>query len=455
MERFHNKTNNLFFVLALILLSTGLIFGLAGALEYVVPGISKKYISFEKIRPLHVSSMVFWILTAAMGAVLTFLQEHTGKETRFPKLLKIQFYIFGITFCGILISYLFGVFGGREYWEFHPVFSLPLWVGWVLFLINIFGSIGSFKKQPVYVWMWLTGVVFFLFTYTESNLWLLSWFRSEIVHDMTIQWKSYGSLVGSWNMLIYGSSIYLMDKIAGNQKYSYSNIAFWLYFLGLFNGMFNWGHHIYTLPTFPFVKIIGYAVSMTELILFARIIWFWRESVSTMQKNYHNLSYKFIMSADIWVFVTLGVAICMSVPALNIYMHGTHVVVAHTMGATIGINSMLLFSFIFDRLNGSKTIENNKKSIHLGYWIIQISLPIFFLSLLIAGFIKGFWQLEENRGAYGSMILSLRPYFIVFAVSGTTIIIGFFMVILPAVKGLLRFSPTPLLVENVESKQDF
>lgn len=440
MEQSHSKAINSYFVFALLLLTTGLIFGLAGALEYVVPGISKNYISFEKIRPLHVSSMVFWILTAAMGAVFSFLQEHIGKAVRFPKLLKIQFWIFGLTFTAILISYLFGIFGGREYWEFHPIFIIPVWLGWVLFLINVFSSIGSFKKQPVYVWMWLTGVVFFLFTYTESNLWLLAWFRNEIVHDMTIQWKSYGSLVGAWNMLIYGSSIYLMDKIAGNQKYSFSNIAFWLYFLGLFNGMFNWGHHIYTLPTFDYVKHIAYAVSMTELILFARIIWLWRDSLSSIQKNYHLLSYKFIMAADIWVFITLGLAICMSVPALNIYMHGTHVVVGHTMGATIGINSMLLLSYVFERLKSQNVELSKNKFILIGYWIVQISLPVFFISLVAAGFVKGFWQLNDDRGAYGSMILSLRPYFIVFAVSGTTLAAGFMMIVFPALKSFFQLN---------------
>ena len=73
-------------------------------------------------------------------------------------------------------------------------------------------------------------------------------------------------MVGSWNMLIYGCSIFLMEKISGERKYSRPLVAFVLYFTGLFNLMFNWGHHIYTLPTYPFVKHISYAVSMTELL---------------------------------------------------------------------------------------------------------------------------------------------------------------------------------------------
>lgn len=458
MEPFRSKTTIPFFILALCLLAVGLMFGLFGALEYVFPGSSKNLISFEKIRPLHVSSVVFWILTAAMGGVLTFIQEHTGKALRFPILTKIQFGLFGVTFVAILVSYFFGIFGGREYWEFHPAFTIFIWLGWVLFIVNVFASVKTFKKQPVYIWMWLTGLVFFLFTYTESNLWWLPWFREEIVHDMTIQWKSYGSLVGAWNLLIYGSSIYLMDKISGNTKYSYSALGFWIFYLGLFNGMFNWGHHIYMLPTHDYIKHIGYAVSMTELILFARIIWLWKEQLSTVRKHQHLLPYKFIMAADLWVFITLGLAIAMSVPALHVYMHGTHVVVGHTMGATIGINSMLLMAYVYEVAGKSEWIEKYKKMISSGYLIIQVSLIVFFLSLISAGFVKGFWQLKEEQEAFGIMMQSLKPYFVVFALSGFTLIIGFYMVIFPALKSffsLLKEKETTVQEKKEISKEVF
>ena len=41
------------------------------------------------------------------------------------------------------------------------------------------------------------------------------------------------------------------------------------------------------------------------------------------------------MAADIWIFLTLVLAIAMSIPAINVYTHGTHITVAHTMGATM------------------------------------------------------------------------------------------------------------------------
>ncbi|OJW11552.1 MAG: hypothetical protein BGO53_11500 [Sphingobacteriales bacterium 39-19] len=439
-------TSKLFLVAGLLLLAVGILFGLVGALQYIIPGLFKKYLSFERIRPLHVSSVVFWIIFGAMGGVLTYLQEHTGKKLYSALLLKIQFTIFCLSILAILVSYSFGVFGGREYWEFHPLLALPIAIGWVLFLVNFLKSMGSFRKQPVYVWMWLTGVIFFLFTFAESYLWVFPYFRNNVVNDMTIQWKSYGSMVGSWNMLIYGSSIFLMDKISNTKTYGHSTIAFVLYFTGLFNLMFNWGHHIYTLPTHAYVKHISYAVSMTELFILGRIIYLWRASLSTAKKHFYSFSYRFLAAADVWIFLTLLLAIFMSVPAINVYTHGTHITVAHTMGATIGINSFLLLAFGFDILNDTcRTFEPYKKMFTTGYWLTNISLFTFWISLIIAGVIKAQWQMSISQVPFSSMMQQLKPFFIGFFISGCFLVTGFIMIIYPLLKNQLAcyFNPKP------------
>lgn len=427
-----------FIVAGLIFLFSALVFGLTAALQYVSPGFWRDTFSFEKLRPLHVSSAVFWIIIAATGSVLSFLQDDTGKKLKNQKLIKLQFYLFTVSFAAILVSYFFGIFGGREYWEFHPLFSIPIVIGWILFAINFLSNLKTLKGQPVYIWMWFTGILFFLFTYLESNLWLIPSFRNNLVKDMTIQWKSYGSMVGSWNMLVYGSSIYLMDKIAGNKKYSLSKIGFALYFLGLFNLMFNWGHHIYTLPTAGYVKHIAYAVSMTELFLFGRIIWLWKSSVSTAQKFFHYRPYQFLVAADFWIFMTLGLAIAMSVPALNIYMHGTHVIVAHTMGATIGINSILLLAFAYEVLGSSEALTKYKKLINRGYWLLNCSLLVFWASLIGAGFVKAYWEFNQPNVPFGSMMITLKPWFHAFYASGLLLATGFVMVIYPLLRKQLK-----------------
>ncbi|MCC7298301.1 MAG: cbb3-type cytochrome c oxidase subunit I [Bacteroidia bacterium] len=431
MEPFINKKYSypgLFLRTGLLLLSIGLIFGLTGALQYILLGFIKQYISFEKIRPLHVSSVVFWIILGAIGSVLSYVQQHSGKKLHSEILLKIQFYIFCVSIISILISYFFGVFGGREYWEFNPLFALPIGIGWILFIINFVKTLGSFKNQPVYVWMWLTGIVFFLFTFLESYLWLFPYFSDNVVNDMTIQWKSYGSMVGSWNQLIYGSSIFLMAKISGDKSIGYSKISFALYFTGLTNLTFNWGHHIYTLPTHDYIKHISYIISMTELILIGRIIYKWRLTVSEARKHFHIVSFRFLSAADFWVFLTLLLAILMSIPGINVYTHGTHVTVAHTMGATIGINSFLLLAVAFD------IFPRNNKYLSLAFWIANISLLIFWISLIIAGIEKAKWQMRAIQSPFSTMMMDIKPYFISFFISGLALIIALTFIILPLFK---------------------
>jgi nitric oxide reductase subunit B len=246
---------------------------------------------------------------------------------------------------------------------------------------------------------------------------------------MTIQWKVNGSIVGAWNQLLYGALFYLMDRITGNTNTGRSKLAFFMYFLGLFNLMFNWGHHIYTLPTQAYVKYVGYAVSMTEWLFLIKIIYNWRSTVNTTQKHFHYFPYRFVMASDFWVFINLVQALLMSIPAVNIYTHGTHVTVAHAMGTTIGINSMILLALCFEFL--MPTAQNGTaktKGLHFAFWTLQISLFVFWLSLLLAGIKKGLWQMSEKQGVYSKMMESMQPYFISFLVAGCGLFIA--MVIL-------------------------
>lgn len=421
------ETSKKFIILALALLGFGLLFGILGTLQYVFPGFLREAFSFERTRPLHVSSVVFWIILAAVGVVQTYLNEHLKTNSKYPILAKIQFWMFLSAIPLILISYVFGIFGGREYWEFHPVLALPIVIGWLAFLLHFITSVRELTKQPVYVWMWLTGIIFFLFTFLESYLWLIPYFRENIIGDMTVQWKSYGSMVGSWNMLIYGSGIYLMDKISEDKKSSSSVLAFLIYSLGLFNLMFNWGHHIYSLPTAPYIKYVSYSVSMTELLLFGKIIYNWKSSLSEAKKYRHEVPYKFLLAADIWVFIMLAQAILMSIPALNLYTHGTHITVAHSMGTTIGINSMLLMAFVYDIFGNKKRLSIKSKLFNSGFIIANASLMLFWLSLIGAGLVRAAWQMDAKQTVFNYMMSLLTPFFICFSISGIALAIGFYL----------------------------
>ncbi|MBL7924386.1 MAG: cbb3-type cytochrome c oxidase subunit I [Bacteroidia bacterium] len=404
-----------FYLLALVMLLAALVFGVLAALSYSSQGLWKESLGFIKLRPLHVSSALFWILTGANGIVFFALQA-MGLKLFSPVLARVQWLLWVVAMAGIFYSYFSGDFGGREYWEYPPVWSVFIFMAWVLLAINFFMSTGSFHQRPVYFWMWSTGIIFFLLIFLENYLWIFPSFREHFLQDTTIQWKVNGSLVGCWNQMIYGTAMFLMEKISGDKTTARSPLAFSMYFLGLFNLMFNWSHHIYTLPTAEYVRYIGYIVSMTEWIILLRIIYTWKAAVSTAKKHLHYYPYRFLLAADAWVFLNLFLALLMSVPAINLYTHGTHFTVAHAMGTTIGINSMLLLAAGFE-FSGLK-VPGQNKTIRAAFIMVQVSLLLFWIVLIAAGVYKANWQMNHPEISHTQMMQSLRPVFVVFTLAG-------------------------------------
>lgn len=438
--------SSLFFYLALVSLFLGLVGGILAAATYLYPEFLRSFQGMNKLRPFHVSYVLSWILIAANGGVYAGLALMSKNKPK-KNIVRLQALLWLIALLGISYAYFIGDFGGREYWEFNPIWALPILLAWILFLFNFIHLAKGIKKWPVYVWMWMTGICFFIFTFTENYLWLFPYFREHFVTDMTIQWKVNGSLVGSFNQLVYGISFFVMDRISGvdSVKVGRSKTAFFMYFLGLFNLMFNWGHHIYSLPTEDYIRYVGYIVSMTEWIIFINIVYNWRKSLETAKKHYHFFPYRFILSSEIWVFINVGIATLLSIPVLNIYTHGTHVTVAHSMGTTIGINTMILMSAVFLLFTPKVYKGKDEQSLtNKMFWLVQISLFVFFVALNIAGVIKGFWQLDPERDSFAAMMLRLKPYFQIFFVSGIIMAFAFFYLI---IKGM-RYIKLKLREEN-------
>ena len=411
--------SRLFFITALVLLVFGIFMGSMASHSYILPGFWKDSLNFTQLRALHVTSVTSWILMSATACVF-FAMGKIAVKAPFRWLTSLQWALWTIALGGIFICYFRGIFGGREYWEFPAKYALLIAASWVIFLFQYIRSMRGGGPWPVYKWMWLTGICFFLVTFCEGYLWKLGFFEDSIVKDMTVQWKSNGSLVGSWNQLVYGIGIYLMCDITGDDRYAKSRISFLLFFLGLFNLMFNWGHHIYTLPTAPYVRTISYAVSMTEWIILIRMLRQWRLSLASSSLWNSTPSRRFLAASELWIFANLLLAILMSVPAINLYTHGTHITVAHSMGTTIGINTMILLAALFHFFNFDQKIPKIKVS----FWIMNCSLMAFWIALIAAGIHKGVWQMEHPRASFQEMMTDLYPYFMLFTVTGSILLLS-------------------------------
>jgi nitric oxide reductase subunit B len=435
----NKSTGILFIITGLLALLLGIFFGTISGLQFIFPGFFE-VLPFFKSRPLHVSLVVAWIFSAAVGGIYYYLPNHCNLTLYSKRLPRIHFALFIITGLLIIASYIMGKFGGREYWEFPPLLAIPIIIGWILFGFNYFKTVVKKKEPwPVYLWMWATGIFFFLFTFSESYLWLLPYFRDNVVRELTVQWKSYGALVGSWNMLVYGTAIFVMEKLSGDTKVALSRLSFLMYLLGLTNLMFGWAHHIYIVPSAPWIRHFAYFISMTELLILAKIIWSFKSTMQQAKINFGNIPYRFMIAADVWIFINLILALLISIPAVNIYTHGTHITVAHAMGSTIGINTMILISscfLIIQQVSDQNFNDKSGKLIRWGFWIVNIGLLIFFISLVVAGIAKGYYT-AENKLSFQEIMQKIAPVLAIFVFAGIGILVGMLMVVLPALRKLI------------------
>ncbi len=435
------ETGIIFVTTGLVALLAGVIFGLIGAFQFVFPGFDVG-LTFDRIRPLHVSLVVAWIFLCAIGGIYYYLKTYCGTRIWSEVLARIHIWIFILTGLLILSCYVMGKFGGREYWEFPAILSVPIFVSWIFFGVNYFLS--AFKRTapwPVYMWMWATGVVFFFITFSEAYLWLIPYFRNNLARDLTVQWKAYGALTGSWNMLVYGTAIFVMSRIKGDDSVAHSRTSFLMYFLGFSNLLFGWAHHIYIVPSALWIRIISYVMSMTELIILAKIIIDWRSSLQEAKKDFHIVSYKFIVASDVWIFLNLALALAISVPAINIYTHGTHITVAHSMGSSIGINTMILlasaFFLVSDIVKADFTLKQ-KRNISVGFWIFNIFFLVFWVCLITAGFTKGMLVVEDKL-SFQEIMQKIRPVLIVFAFTGLGMLTGLIFITFPLLRSIYGY----------------
>jgi nitric oxide reductase subunit B len=407
--------------IALFLLLMGLLWGHLASESYRMKEATSGILPFSVLRPLHVSSVYFGIIISGLALMLWGLYRENLLKQHLSW-LKVHLFLWIIALTGIFVSYFSGNFGGREYWEFPPIWSIPIILSYMLLLWIYIRNLTPVKSWPVYYWMWLSGLVFFLFVFLENYLWLFPFFQQDLVSDITIQWKVNGSIVGAVNQIVYGVAMYLMVKISGDDAFAKKPIVFALFFLGLFNLMFNWGHHIYLVPTDRSIHHISYAVSMTEWIILIRIFYLFKRQLKEQKTFYALFPYRFLMAADYWVMLNLFLALLMSIPIINLFTHGTHITVAHAMGTTIGINTMIILAGAF-YLIVPKMSKLSSQILHTLFWGVQASLLLMLSFLITMGIIKGKWQITPSELTFSKLQDSLQPYIYGFIASGTVLFI--------------------------------
>ncbi|MEM7165229.1 MAG: cbb3-type cytochrome c oxidase subunit I [Planctomycetota bacterium] len=350
-ERTRQYATTTFLRGALVSLGLTLLAGLVAVLYYVpaaFPWVRSVGLEFAQLRPLHTTFASAWIFLGGLAVVHRYLQERGGLVSKPEKFrLLVQVLCWGAAGAGIFVSLLNGVFSGREYMGYHPSLSILIAVGWVCFGWNFFRiTARGFLQQPIYVTMWGVGVCFFLYTFAEQHLWLIPGVFEEPLVDTRLQWKACGTLVGSFNLFVYGTLYYVGEKLTEDRSYAQSRLAYSLFGVGLLNSFTNFAHHTYHLPQSHAVKWISFVISMIEIIILARVLFDLSAAVKKARPTSFHATRFFLSAAKWWTMAIIGSALLLSIPPLNALVHGTHVVTGHAMGSEIGIDSMALFAAV-------------------------------------------------------------------------------------------------------------
>ena len=353
---------------SLVAIAVALLGGLMSAL-YSAPAIAELLepmgFDMRSLRPLHTTFASAFIFLGGIAVVHRFMQDQEQPVTAGDKLrLKIQVVLWALAGAGILVTVPLGITSGREYVGFHPGFSVLIAAGWLCFAWNFFRRTWKgFWSRPVYVTMWGVGCLFFLYTFAEQHAYLLPEVFADPIVDRRVQWKACGTLVGSMNLFVYGSLIYMGEKISGDDSYGRSKKAYLLFGVGLLNSFTNFAHHTYHLPQNHLSKWIAFVISMAEIIILFSTVVDLARMVRKKKSGELCCAGTLFSATKWWTGMMLVTSILISVPPLNAVIHGTYVVTGHAMGTMIGIDSMAIlgaFAFLLSEILDRRGVEGTR-----------------------------------------------------------------------------------------------
>lgn len=409
-----------FFTAAVAGLAIALAAGLFASKFYVSRGDAA---GFVPLRTIHDSFAAGWIVVAAQGFVLACLPTATGAPLWSRRLAFVQLGLWVAAGAALLATASLGLYTGREYINFPTPISALVFAAGLLMAVNFFKTV---RRAPVYVWMWGCGIVLFLWTWAEAHAWLLPFYRHVLIRDMTVQWKSYGAMAGSWNLMVYGLSFFCADRLCGGAPAKSHRLWTWVFWLALANALLGWAHHTYHLPQSAAIRWIAFIVSMSEILLLIKAM---RDVTA---RGGSGPAARLFRAAGFWIAGNLLLSMIISVPRLNGITHGTQVTVAHSMGAMIGINLTLLAA-VGATLGGGRAPRGALALFHL-------ALAIFVLGLTWMGLARGTLQLQ----ARWSWLLDFEQTQIprwTFAGAGVLLVVAILTIVLPVLRGLLAGRP--------------
>src|SRR6186713_937903 len=158
IERFHydNRIVKAFLFATILFGVVGMLVGIIAALQLVIPGLNAaEWFTFGRLRPLHTNAVIFAFVGNGIFAGVYYSMQRLLKTRMFSDVLSwIHFWGWQLIIVSAAITLPMGFTTGKEYAELEWPIDIAITLIWVVFGINMMGTILKRRERHLYVAIW-------------------------------------------------------------------------------------------------------------------------------------------------------------------------------------------------------------------------------------------------------------------------------------------------------------
>jgi cytochrome c oxidase cbb3-type subunit I/II len=415
--------------------------GLVAALQLVHPmfNMDNPMTSFGRMRPLHTNAVIFaFVGNGIFMGVYYSLQRLCKARMYSDRLSWIHFWGWQLIIVLGAITIMLGITTGKEYAELEWPLDILITLVWLVFGINMFGTIIKRREKHLYVaiWFfiatWITVAMLHIVNSIELPISLTksySWYAG--VQDALVQWWYGHNAVAFFLTTPYlGLMYYFVPKAANRPVYSYrlSIIHFWaLIFIYIWAGP----HHLLYTALPDWAQSLGVVFSimliapswggMLNGLLTLRGAW---------DKVREDVTLKFMVVAITAYGMATFEGPLLSLKNVNAIAHFTDWIIAHVHVGALGWNGFLTFGILYwlvPRIFNTKLYSIKMANWH--FWLGTLGILFYVVPMYWAGFqqasmLKEFKPEGQLENQFIQTMEFMKPYYIMRAIGGTLYIIG-------------------------------
>ncbi|MBC7567626.1 MAG: cytochrome-c oxidase, cbb3-type subunit I [Pedobacter sp.] len=444
IEKFYydNKTVRNFAIATIVWGIIGMTVGLLIALQLVKPAMNlgSQYTTFGRIRPLHTNAVIFAFVGNAIFMGVYYSLQRLLKARMFSDVLsKIHFWGWQLIIVSAVITLPMGFTSSHEYAELEWPIDIAITIIWVVFGVNMFGTIIKRREQHMYVAIW-----FYIATFvTVAVLHIVNSFQLPIsafksyyfyagVQDALVQWWYGHNAVAFFLTTPYlGMMYYFLPKMANRPVYSYklSILHFWsLIFIYIWAGP----HHLLYTSLPSWAQSLGVAFS---IMLIAPSWGGMINGLLTLRGAWDKVREEATLKFMVVALTSYGMATfegpMLALKQINAIAHYTDWIVAHVHVGALGWNGFLTFAMLYWLIPRIyKTELYSKKLANFHFWIGTLGIIFYAVPLYFAGFTQGLmWKefTEEGMLKYPNFletVIQIIPMYILRAAGGAMYLTG-------------------------------